>query len=213
MKQFLLATVLIAIPVAGFTAFQVYLAPASTAEAAQPASLGDLSSLKAIILDVQGIVKTGDLKAAETRITDFETAWDQAEATMRPKNKEAWATVDDAADAALHALRSKQPDAATVNKTLADLVTTLDNPYGDTAQAAGGVKTVAGIAVTDESGHPLACETMLKSVQAALDGGKIPAAKVSDAKGFQDKALERCNADDDAHADEFSAQALALANQ
>ncbi len=213
MKQFLLATVLIAIPVAGFSAFQVYLAPVATAEAAQPASLGDLSGLKAIIVDVQGIVKTGDMKAAEARITDFETAWDKDQDTMRPKNKAAWGTVDDAADAALHALRAKQPDADQVNKTLAGLVTTLDNPYGDSAQASGGVKTVAGVAVTDESGHPLACEIMLKIVQAALDGGKIPAAKVADAKGFQDKALERCNADDDAHADAFSAQALALANQ
>lgn len=212
MKQFLLATVLIAIPVAGFTGFEVFMAPVTTAEAAQPASLGDLSALKAIVLDVEGIAKTGDMKAAETRITDFETAWDQAEATMRPKNKDAWATVDDAADAALHALRAKKPDADQVTKTLADLVTTLDNPYGDTAQASGGIKMVAGIAVTDESGHPLACEVMLKSVQAALDGGKIPAAKAADAKDFKDKALERCNADDDAHADEFSAHALALAN-
>lgn len=213
MKQFLLATVLIAIPVAGFTAFQVYVAPVTVAEAARPATLGDLSNLKAIILDVQGVVKTGDMTAAEKRITDFETAWDEAEAAMRPKNRDAWATVDDAADAALHALRRKAPDAAEVGKTLSDLVSILDNPYGDAAEAKGGVRTVAGFAVTDESGHPLACETMLKSVHAAIDGGKVAAARVDDAKSLLDKAMERCNADDDAHADEFSAQALALATQ
>ena len=51
---------------------------------------------------------------------------------------------------------------------------------------------------------------MLKDVAA-----KLPAATLSDADhalvlNYQTKALERCNADDDAHADAFSANALAL---
>jgi hypothetical protein len=54
---------------------------------------------------------------------------------------------------------------------------------------------------------------MLKLLGAALDGGKIPDANKAAATDFQAKATERCNADDDAHADEFSAQGLALAGK
>ena len=51
-------------------------------------------------------------------------------------------------------------------------------------------------------------EALLKDAVAA---NKIPTDKVFAATDFVTKALERCNADDDTHADEFSAQGLALA--
>ena len=205
MKQFLLAAVLIAVPVAAFSAFELYFAKPAVAVV----SLGDLSGLRAIVTDVQGIVKGGDLKVAETRITDFETAWDDAEATMRPLNGAAWGKIDDAADAALHALRAAAPDSAKVTETLAMLVDTLDHPY-DGVASAEGVRQVSGVAVTDASGHPIACEDMLNELRSAIDGGKVAQDKVADAKDLQAKATERCNADDDLHADEFSAQGLAL---
>ena len=44
-------------------------------------------------------------------------------------------------------------------------------------------------------------------------GGKITKAGATAADDFLSKATERCNADDDMHADEFSAQGLALASQ
>ena len=207
LKQFILAVVLIAVPVAVFSSAYLYLLPP---QAAEP-SLGDLSGLKAIVADVQAIAAKGDLAAAQKRITDFETEWDKDEATMRPLNESAWGTIDDAADTAIHALRSATPQAADVDATLKGLIATLDNPYA--ADSQGGVKMVSGIAVTDDSGHPLACETLIKPLRAAIDGKKIPADKIADAQTFLSRALERCNADDDAHADEFSAQGLALAPQ
>lgn len=209
MKQFLLAAVLIIIPVAAFSTFEVYLAEAP----ATAATLGDLTSLKAIVGDVQAIAAKGDLTAAETRVTDFETAWDDAESTMRPLNAAAWGTVDEASDAALHALRAKAPDAAKVTTALAGLMAALNDPSAGDAAASGGVKLVAKIAVTDATGHPLACEDMIKSLRAAVDGGKIAKASTTNADDFLAKAVERCNADDDIHADEFSAQGLALASQ
>ncbi len=206
MKQFFLAMALIAVPVASFAAFQVYFAPARPSET----SLGDLSGLAAIVADVQTIAKTGDLAAGEKRITDFETEWDARESGMRPLNEAAWGRIDDAADAALHALRQAAPEPQKVTETLDALVALLDNPYGS-GEAAAGLKTVAGIPVSDGSGHPLACEDMVKALQGALDAGTIPADKKAAAADFQAKAIERCNADDDAHADAFSAQGLALA--
>lgn len=106
MKQFLLATVLIAMPVAAFTGFQLYQ---NRANAASTAGLGDMSMFSAIVTDVQKIAGTGDLPGAKTRIKDFEIAWDQAEAGLRPMDPARWGTIDEAADAALSALRAKTP--------------------------------------------------------------------------------------------------------
>jgi len=205
MKQLLLAVMLVSIPVAAFAGFQVYFSPSPSSAA----SLGDLSNLKAIVTDVQSVAKTGDFVAAEKRITDFETAWDDAESAIRPKNSAAWGNVDNAADAAIHALRTNAPDAGRVNETLSVLLATLDNPSG-TADSAEGLKLVSGIPVTDASGHAIACEAMIKALRAAIDGGRIAQANAEAAGDFQSKAIERCNADDDGHADEFSAQGLAL---
>jgi hypothetical protein len=110
MKQILLATALILAPVGAFTAFEMTFVGAAQADA----SLGDLSPMKAIIADVQKIVATGDMAAAAARITDFETAWDDAEAGMRPLNPDAWSKIDDAAD----------------NPALTNLMAALDNPTG-----------------------------------------------------------------------------------
>jgi hypothetical protein len=73
MKQVLLTIALILVPVTAFTGFQVY----AKNDTAATAGLGDLSSLKAIIADVQAIAARGDLTAAAKRITDYESAWDE----------------------------------------------------------------------------------------------------------------------------------------
>ena len=80
MKQILLATALIALPVGAFTAYQMFVAPPAVAVTAQPnpAALGDMAPFIAITADVQTIAATGDFTAAEARITDLETAWDDA---------------------------------------------------------------------------------------------------------------------------------------
>ena len=214
MKQILLATALIALPVAAFTAFQMYRTPpvvAATTASAAVDTLGDLSALKKIVSDVETIAATGDFTAAEKRITDYETAWDDAAGTMRAMDANAWGNVDVASDDALAALRSSSPDAAQVTATLAALAASLDNPGNAPGQApAAGVTLVSGIAVTDEAGRNLPCEVMLKDVAAALETTTLPEADKAAATEFQTKALERCNADDDARADAFSAQALAI---
>ena len=209
MKQILLATTLILVPVAAFTAFTLM----AQTPAAAAASLGDMSPFKTIITDVQAIAATGDFTAAEMRITDFETAWDDAAGAMRPLDATAWGNVDVAADAALDALRASAPAADEVTGTLATLIAELDNP----AMAPGGAPAatvtptaVSGIAVTDTNGRALPCEDMLASLTTALATTTVTGADLTAVTDFQTKALERCNADDDARADGFSAQALAL---
>ena len=214
MKQILLATALIALPVAAFTAFQIYAtAPAAVASTAPVATdpLGDLSAMKKIISDTETIGATGDFVAAEKRITDFETAWDDAAGKLRAMDSNAWGNVDQASDAALDALRASAPVAADVTATLATLAASLDAPATAPGQApAAGITMVSGIAVTDDAGRALPCEVMLKDVASGLATTTLAAADKASATDFQTKALERCNADDDARADGFSAQALAL---
>lgn len=210
MKQLFLAALLIIVPVAIFATGYVYLGPVAPTTVAAGVPLGDLSAFKAIVTDIEAIVAAGDLVGAEARATDFETAWDDAEPTKRPMDPAAWGNVDDAADAALHALRTAPPDPSKITETLTALMTAFDHPTS-VAVPTGGIKKVAGIAVTDTAGHAIPCETVLGTVRVALSSGNIAEANRAKAADFQSKATERCNADDDAHADEFSAQALALA--
>ena len=126
MKHLFLALILIAVPVIGFTGFQVYY-NTGTAMAGQP-PLGDLSAMQAVVRDTIAISDKGDVATAEKRITDFETLWDAAEPTLRPMNKDAWSNIDAASDGALKALRSKTPDAAKVKTTLATLLGALTDP-------------------------------------------------------------------------------------
>ncbi len=213
MKQFLLATALIALPVAVFAAGESWLAPAATAEAAPAASLGDLSAYETITRDTLALVEKGDLVAAEQRITDLETQWDDAEVTMRPLNPVAWGNVDTAADETFSALRAKNPDATAAAAALATLEATLIDPAGG-GTAGGGVKEVSGVAVTHANGHAIPCETMLGTLRDTFArDGAFAAANLSQATDLQAKATERCNADDDTRADAFAAQALALAAQ
>jgi hypothetical protein len=208
MKQILLATALIALPVAAFTAFEVFLAPAAPTVAATADPLGDLSALKAIVADVQTIAVSGDFTKAEARITDFETAWDDAESSMRPLDTMAWGNVDEAADTALTALRAGSPVADEVTAALTGLASALDNPAGTGPAASGGVTLISGIAVTDAAGRAIPCETLLAQLADGLAASTL--ADKTAVTDLQAKALERCNADDDTRADGFTAQALGL---
>ena len=125
MKKLILATTIVFACVAGSFAGGAILLPRPAVAAGV---LGDLSSLQAIVTDVQAIAGTGDFVKAEKRITDFETLWDKDEASLKPMNKKAWHHVDDASDAALKALRTKKPEASEVAGTLTALSAALANP-------------------------------------------------------------------------------------
>ena len=208
MKQLLLATALVVLPAAGFFAL---MPRAPEAAVSAPAGLGDLTPFETIVTDVQSIAATGDFVAAEKRVSDFETAWDDAEPQLRARDAASWGSVDDAADAAFAALRAGDPDKAKIAATLSVLQSTLRMPPA-TAET-GPATLIAGIAVTDATGHAIPCEAMLKDLKAAIDSGKIAAADQAQAVGLQSKATERCNADDDRRADAFTAEGLALAAQ
>ncbi|OIQ72359.1 prephenate dehydrogenase [mine drainage metagenome] len=147
MKQILLSVALIIAPVALFSG--VHMVTASTA--AVTTGLGDLSSLKTIVADVQAKVAAGDMQGAAARVTDWETAWDHGQTAIRPLNPTYWGNIDAASDAALSSVRAKPatPDAA--KAVLASLMAgelTLNPPMS--AQLAGqGLRDVTRIAASD----------------------------------------------------------------
>ena len=115
LRNLALSGVLIVIPAVGFTLAETYFSlGAQTASAAPaPAGLGDLSAYKTIVTDTRSIAASGDLKAAEHRITDFEALWDQNATALRQADRAAWNSVDGAADDAFSALRAGAPDRQT----------------------------------------------------------------------------------------------------
>ena len=77
MKQILLATALIALPVAGFSLFQIYVAAPAAVAATTPVAadpLGDLSAMKKIISDVETISATGVIRALTCRGCAYSSA-------------------------------------------------------------------------------------------------------------------------------------------
>jgi hypothetical protein len=105
-------------------------------------SLGDLSSFQTITVDTARLVDAGDLKAAKARITDLETAWDQAEETLQPKSPADWTSVDKSIDRALSQLRSGKPDPTACAEALKTLLAKLESKKR--VAAAPAVPVLAG---------------------------------------------------------------------
>jgi len=74
--------------------------------------LGDLSSFITIEQDMLNLVNNNDLSGAKTRANDLESAWDQAQDTLQPKDQTKWTQIDGTIDTVLSALRASKPNQA-----------------------------------------------------------------------------------------------------
>jgi uncharacterized membrane-anchored protein len=95
----------------------------AAARAHFPAS--DLADLHAIVSDAGALVTAGDPSAARARITDLETAWDDAQPALQAADCGAWTTLDGQVDKVLSAVRSTNPDATTQTQRIQELLASL----------------------------------------------------------------------------------------
>lgn len=85
----------------------------------------DVTSFRTIAQDTLDKLTAGDQAGATARIADLETAWDDDEASLKPKDGTAWTYLDGEIDQVLTSLRDPNPDPATEKQALTALLTTL----------------------------------------------------------------------------------------
>jgi uncharacterized membrane-anchored protein len=85
----------------------------------------DVANFRIITEDTLAKLAAGDQTGATARITDLETAWDDAQPKLQPMDDATWTAIDGRIDAVLTALRHNHPDPATEKQTLTDLVSAL----------------------------------------------------------------------------------------
>ncbi len=91
------------------------------------APLGDISKFRTITADTLAFAKAGDLKKAETRITDMETKWDAYANSLQKKDKASWTKLDLALDRVLKELRASKPNATTAAPAIQDMLALIDS--------------------------------------------------------------------------------------
>ena len=96
---------------------------ASAGPTYRPSPLGDMTSFIVITQDTLALLNSGDQSGATARITDLESAWDNAAASLQRRDKTEWHAVDDKIDAVLRELRSTSPDPAMEKQALQALLT------------------------------------------------------------------------------------------
>jgi hypothetical protein len=99
------------------------ITPAASSSAGE---MGDLSYLKVILSDTEKLLSTGDMKGARARITDLETAWDNAGEKLQPLDPEGWTSIDKSLDRALKQVRTGSPDLAACSEALKTLAAKID---------------------------------------------------------------------------------------
>ena len=111
----------------GYYGRSAQLSALEAAHAASGVSLGDLSPFRQITKDTLTLVQNNDLNQAKTRIADLETAWDNAQSTLKPMNSGNWFTMDAAIDDALKSLRASHPDATQCAASPQALLSVIDS--------------------------------------------------------------------------------------
>lgn len=88
----------------------------------KPSPLGDMTEFITITQDTLNLLNAGKQADATNRITDLESAWDNAHATLQRRDINEWHAVDDKIDTVLRELRSTSPNPTTEKSALKALL-------------------------------------------------------------------------------------------
>ena len=97
----------------------------ATQQVASKFPASSVDNYRAIAKDTLQLVDSGDQSGAKSRVTDLETAWDNDQDSLQPKDCQAWTYVDQQIDPVLSAVRASNPDKAKEQQALNALLTTL----------------------------------------------------------------------------------------
>ena len=214
MKQILLATALVALPVAVFSAVEHYIAapPAASASAtAEAATLGDPVPFRQIVTDTRALAD--DRRSCQGRGDPhhrFRDRLGRGRAGLRPMDS---GRLGQCRRRRRRGLRRAPRPTARPRKGRDDPgrpAATLADPSA-TSRRAEPSQPRRRDRRDRRQRSPAALRDHAHRPADALSDGSIASAERQRPRDLQSKALERCNADDDTRADAFTAQALALA--
>ena len=103
----------------GPSAPAVAVMPSGQATAKFPPA--DVAAFRTIVTDTLAAVQAGNQAGAVARITDLESAWDDAQDRLQPMDPTGWEYLDGKIDHALKAVRTPAPNPADEKQTLNDL--------------------------------------------------------------------------------------------
>jgi uncharacterized membrane-anchored protein len=118
--------VLLGLGISGYYLRRSQLQASAQASVSPDRPLGDLSTFRAIALDMSNLVKAGDWNNAKSRATDLESAWDDSAARLQAMNPAKWTQLDNAIDGVLKKTRASSPDAAAALQTVLGVIDSLD---------------------------------------------------------------------------------------
>jgi len=85
----------------------------------------DLATFRTISQDTLGLVTSADSAGAKARVTDLETAWDDAQSRLEPLDETAWTFLDSEIDHVLTAVRASNPKTSDEQQALGTLIASL----------------------------------------------------------------------------------------
>jgi preprotein translocase SecF subunit len=175
------------------------LLPSASSNIVHAANLGDLAAYALIAQDALQLVQQGALPAAKARMKNLETAWDQAEEQLQPRNPDDWKAVDKAIDRALSQVRSGQPIAADCAAALEALLAQIASKQASSASASSGLGDLSAYAVIAQDALTLAqqgdmpaIKARMKDLESAWDLNKARLQGLdAEAWGSIDKSIDR----------------------
>ena len=149
-------------------------APLSPKQATSSFPPADIAKFRTITADTLAKLNSGNQAAATTRVTDLETAWDDAQPTLEPRNGQAWHFLDGEIDHVLKALRATRPDKATeaTSSTPSSPRSTPERPPRSGNQCSAAL-ILRGREQAGEKSGPLSCKRCRSPDVLAVDFGIV----------------------------------------